>query len=192
LLGSALFLTVLGVLNLSCLAQGRERGARGVFASVHDSRAMLPLGVLFGLNLDTAAEILLLAGSAAALHALAPGDWATLALPLSFTAGMALADSGEGLLMVRLYDWAVGDADRSLRLNTVTTALSALLALTVALGQWAALARSEGIFPTLPAIDIDGPVLGAGMTALMAALWLLARWRRRAVAAATPLGVTSD
>ena len=103
-----------------------------------------------------------------------------LAFPLLFMAGMAAADSAEGLLMLRLYDWAVADADRTLRLNTATTALSALLACAVAAMQWLALAQWAGLGLAAPAFvaGLPSPVLGFGATVVLAALWALARSRR--------------
>lgn len=185
LFASAAFLTAVGALNaasLSALGQpGRARA--GMFDRVAHSRAMYPLGLLFGLNLDTAAEIVLLAGSATALHGLGLPLWAMLSFPLLFMAGMAAADSAEGLLMLRLYDWAVADRDRSLRLNTATTGLSAALALGIAAAQWAALAQWTGAsLPALAAtmVELPSPALGFGATVLMAALWGVARWRRPA------------
>jgi high-affinity nickel-transport protein len=182
---SAAFLTTVGALNAASLrALGQPGGARArLFDRVAHSRAMYPLGLLFGLNLDTAAEIVLLAGSATALHGLGLPLWAMLSFPLLFMAGMAAADSAEGLLMLRLYDWAVADRDRTLRLNTATTALSAALALGIAAAQWAALAQWSGA--SLPALaplmaELPSPATGFGATVLMAALWGVARWRRPA------------
>ena len=178
---SAAFLSVIGVLNIAALrapaaaARPRDR----LFDRVADSRAMVPLGMLFGLNLDTAAEILLLAASAVAVNGPALPAWALLAFPLLFMAGMAAADSAQGLLMLRLYDWALADRDRTLRLNTATTALSALLACGIAAVQWLALAQWGGLRPVLPvfAATAPGPLLGFGATAVFATLWALARAR---------------
>ena len=182
LLASAVFLTLIGALNLQLLFALRRRQAppaRALLDGVAGSRGMFPLGLLFGLNLDTAAEVMLLAASAAALHGTLPPA-ALLAFPLLFMAGMAVADSCEGLLMLRLYDWAMADADRSLRLNTATTALSVVLALGVAAWQWLALVQWGIGLPAEPLMD--SVAVGFGATALMTALWLAARgWRPRPV-----------
>jgi len=198
LLASALFLSLIGLLNVRALG---KRGQTPFSSSSHfhlplasGSRSMFPLGLLFGLNLDTAGEVLLLAGSAAALQGLALPPWLAMAFPLLFAAGMALADSLEGLLMLRLYDWAMADGDRSLRLNTATTALSAALALSVAGVQWLGLAQWAGAGLALPSLTlVDGAVVGAGATALMTVMWAAARMRRRspAVARVTRVGVAS-
>ena len=148
---------------------------------------MFPLGMVFGLNLDTAAEVVLLAASASAVGAAALPLWATLTFPLLFMAGMSAADSAEGLLMMRLYDWAVADADRTLALNRATTALSVVLALTVAGVQWLALARWLGAPVLADSLgDLAGSATaGLAVTASMATLWAVARLRRFAVAAAS-------
>ena len=189
LLVSASFLTAIGLLNAAALrapaaATGGPRAR--LFDRIGHSRAMYPLGMLFGLNLDTAAEIVLLAASASAAHGLGLPLWAMLSFPLLFMAGMAAADTAEGLLMLRLYDWAVADRDRTLRLNTATTALSALVAGGIAALQWVALAQWAGVQWSLPALlaAVPSPALGLGVTAAFAALWLAARARQAATAVA--------
>jgi len=189
LLVSASFLSVIGVLNAASLRGLATPAPRmRLFDRVAHSRAMYPLGLLFGLNLDTAAEIVLIAAAAAATSGLGLPPWALLAFPLLFMAGMAAADSAEGLLMVRLYDWAAADQDRTLRLNTATTALSALLACGIAAMQWVALAQWGGLGLVLPAFiaDVPSPLLGLGATAGFAALWAAARARRAPATVARP------
>jgi len=187
LLASALFLTLVGGLNAASLRALRHRAhpRAGLFDRVAHSRAMYPLGLLFGLNLDTAAEIVLLAAAAATVEAGLPA-WAILSLPLLFMAGMAAADSAEGLFMLKLYDWAHADRDRTLRLNTATTALSAGLALGIAALQWLALAQWAGVRPDLALLAVPSPALGLGATGLFAALWLAARLRRAGAPLARP------
>jgi high-affinity nickel-transport protein len=189
LLVSASFLTVIGLLNVAALraTAAVTRGPRArLFDRISHSRAMYPLGMLFGLNLDTAAEVVLLAASATAAHGLGLPLWAMLSFPLLFMAGMAAADSAEGLLMLRLYDWAVADRDRTLRLNTATTALAALVAGGIAAMQWLALAQWAGVDAVLPALlaAVPSPALGLGITAMFAALWLAARARQAAATVA--------
>jgi len=81
----------------------------------------------------------------------------------------------------------VTDANRTGSLNQATTALSVALAFGVAGVQWLGLAHWFGA----PAAAGDfgdglaGATLGVAMTALMATLWLAARWRRQAVAVAS-------
>jgi nickel/cobalt transporter (NiCoT) family protein len=183
---SAAFLTAVGALNAAALRRPAAPAPPSVFDRVVHSRAMYPMGLLFGLNLDTAAEVVLLAAAAAALHGAQLPLWVVLAFPVLFMAGMAAADSAEGLLMLRLYDWAVDDRDRTLRLNTATTTLSALMALAIAALQWAALAQWAG-WPAgvleralERALAVPSPAVGFGATALLALLWAAARLRRAA------------
>lgn len=142
---SAGFLTLVGLANLRLLARLlRQRHA--AVAHRHDaddavrgtdrSWKMFPLGMLFGLSFDTASEIALLAISVAAAQGGAVPLWGVMLLPLLFTAGMATVDTLESLLMLRLYDWAIADRDRTLRLNTLVTGLSVCLALAVAMHGW--------------------------------------------------------
>ena len=185
LLGSAVFLTALGLLNLRALRAQPAGPSR--YGHVAHSRAMFPLGMVFGLNLDTAGEVVLLAASAAAVNAAGLPLWALMLFPLLFTAGMSAADSAEGLLMMRLYDWAVADANRTLSLNRATTALSVVFALSVAGVQWIALAHWFGA-PALAGDAgefIGSATVGLAVTTLMATLWLAARLRRQALAASS-------
>jgi high-affinity nickel-transport protein len=182
---SAGFLTLIGLANLRFLARmlrghSAAGGGHGGFWRVMDradrSWKMLPLGMLFGLSFDTASEVALLALSLAAAHDGRAPLVAVLLLPLLFTAGMAAMDTLESLLMLRLYDWAIADGDRTLRLNTVITGLSVALALAVALHGWIGLFDHD-----LRAATewIDSASLGLLMTALLLGLGALARWCRR-------------
>ncbi len=67
---------------------------------------MYPLGFLFGLGFDTATEVALLGISAAQAHHAVP-FWTIMVFPALFTAGMSLIDATDGILMTRLYGWAL-------------------------------------------------------------------------------------
>ena len=69
-------------------------------------RRMFAVGFLFGLGLDTAATVIALVLGAGMLGG---GLAGVLVLPLAFTAGMALADSADGVAMARIYRWASDD-----------------------------------------------------------------------------------
>ena len=89
---------------------------------------MLPLGFLFGLGFDTATEIGLLALSAAqAASGLSLVQ--VLIFPSLFTAGMAVIDTADSVLMVGAYGWALTDPQRKLTYNRVVTGISVALAL---------------------------------------------------------------
>lgn len=91
---------------------------------------MYPLGLLFGLGLDTATSIAMLsiAGSAALVT---QSVWAMLALPIIFTAGMALGDTINSLVMTKAYSWAIDKPARRIAYNAAVTAASIVIALAV-------------------------------------------------------------
>jgi nickel/cobalt transporter (NiCoT) family protein len=186
---SAGFLTLIGLANLRLFAARlRERhsvqrhhqdfGLSRAGRRVDHSWKMFPLGMLFGLSFDTASEVALLAISVAAAHDSSIPVWGVMLLPLLFTAGMASTDTLESLLMLRLYDWAIGDRDRTLRLNTVITGLSVCLALAVALHEWIDLCSRQ--LRGAPAWSfVDSSTVGLLVTAVLLGLgvvaWLLRR-----------------
>jgi nickel/cobalt transporter (NiCoT) family protein len=186
---SAGFLTLIGLANLRLLAARlRKRhadpghrhplGLDRAGHSVDHSWKMFPLGMLFGVSFDTASEVALLAISVAAAHDGSIPFWGVMLLPLLFTAGMALMDTLESLLMLRLYDWAIADHDRTMRLNTLITGLSVCLALAVALHEWIDLCSSRIRGLPLFAL-VDSPTMGLLVTAIFLGLgaiaWLLRR-----------------
>ncbi len=189
--GSALFLTLIGLLNLALLTRlhrQREAGEqlstvsyrpfiRLSFARIDRSWKLYPLGMLFGLGFDTASEIAVLAMSVTAVQTGVLSSWEVMAFPLLFAAGMSLMDSVEGLLVLRLYDWAVDDRARTLRLNMLLTGLSVCIALGVAGIRWV-----QVLMPSASArafTDWAGSgLLGVAATLVMVALWALAVWLR--------------
>jgi nickel/cobalt transporter (NiCoT) family protein len=89
---------------------------------------MYPLGALFGLGFDTATEIGLLSISAAeAAQGLSLGT--VLVFPALFTAGMALVDTTDSVLMGEAYGWAFVHPMRKLWYNLTITAASVAVAL---------------------------------------------------------------
>lgn len=135
--------------------------------------------MLFGLSFDTASEIALLAISVAAAQGGAVPLWGVMLLPLLFTAGMATVDTLESLLMLRLYDWAIADRDRTLRLNTLVTGLSVCLALAVAMHGWVHLYGQRAPLAASLSPTVDSSTVGLLATALLLALGTLAWLRRR-------------
>jgi high-affinity nickel-transport protein len=155
---SAAFLIVIGLINLVVLLdvfrrfQAVRRGGslddealhdhldnRGLLARlfrpalrlVDRSWKMYPVGVLFGLGFDTASEVGLLGLSAAfgAGGQLPVG--LILLLPLLFTAGMSLADTTDGVLMLGAYGWAFVKPIRKLWYNLSITFVSVMVALVI-------------------------------------------------------------
>ena len=199
---SGVFLILLGTLNLSSL-----KGLRQVLRDVRSGRflqseldghldnrgvinrllrpmsrlvdrpwKMLPIGVLFGLGLDTAASISLFVFAGV----LTPGlPWyAALVLPIVFTAGMALFDSADGILMNHVYQWASTDPLRKVYYNLIVTGLSVFVAFFVGgMGLMAMLTDlgvGGGTLEMLAAVDLAflGPVL-FGVFALTGLLLVL-------------------
>lgn len=193
---SALILTGLGLANLAVfgrlvrnrhapqaatgLTMARPWLARSLGAIDHSWR-MYPVGMLFGLGFDTATEVALLALSVGAVQSGHFPLWAIMIFPLLFTAGMCLMDTLQSLLMLRVYDWAIADDNRSLQLNTVVTGISVLLALGIAGLRWTDLAGISTGFAGLA----GGNIIGLLVTGALALMWFAARYRRRRGDAAT-------
>jgi high-affinity nickel-transport protein len=88
---------------------------------IRSSWHMYPLGVLFGLGLETASEVTLLTLSATAVASGTVSLLAALSLPLLFAAGMSTFDTCDGLLMSWAYAWSGRNTARKLYYNIVTT-----------------------------------------------------------------------
>lgn len=118
---------------LDTLLAGRgllARLFRPLFGSVRRSWHMYPLGFLFGLGFDTATEVGLL-GIAATQAARGMSPWQALVFPALFTAGMALVDTTDSVLMAGAYGWAFVQPLRKLWYNLTITAASVLVALLI-------------------------------------------------------------
>jgi high-affinity nickel-transport protein len=151
---SALFLLAIGVANLFILRgtwrsfararQGNVRKdpgpdsalsgggpllwlCRPLLRSIRASWHMYPLGFLFGLGFDTATEIGLL-GIAAVQAQRGMSPWLVMVFPALFTAGMALVDTADSVLMTGAYGFALINPMRKLWYNLTMTATSILVA----------------------------------------------------------------
>lgn len=108
--------------------------SKHVFAVIDRPYKMYFVGLLFGLGFDTATEITIIAiASMQGEKGVPPGD--ILFLPFLFTAGMALLDFVDGLLMLGVYGWALISPLQKLYYNLVITAVSSLFALFIAFVQ---------------------------------------------------------
>ncbi|MSP95136.1 MAG: HoxN/HupN/NixA family nickel/cobalt transporter [Alphaproteobacteria bacterium] len=150
---------------------------RPLFRFIRASWQMYPLGFLFGLGFDTATEIGLLGISAAqAADGLSP--FALLIFPALFTAGMALIDTLDSVLMLGAYGWAFVKPIRKLYYNLTITAVSVLVALLIgsveALGLIAEKLQLHGMFWDwiLMLNDQLGP-LGYVIVGLFVVSWLI-------------------
>ena len=103
---------------------------RPLFRLVTRSWHMYPLGFLFGLGFDTATEVAVLAISAAESAKGLPFG-AVMVFPLLFTAGMALVDTTDSVLMVGAYGWAFVEPMRKLFYNFTITLVSVVVAVVV-------------------------------------------------------------
>ena len=103
---------------------------RPLFGLIRSSWQMYPLGLLFGLGFDTATEIGVL-GISAAQAAKGLSVLSLLIFPALFTAGMALVDTADSVLMTHAYGWAFVKPIRKLYYNLTITAVSVLVAFLV-------------------------------------------------------------
>lgn len=106
-------------------------GAR-VRSLVRSSWHMAPVGFLFGLGMETASEVTLLALSASSASAGQIPPLAVLSLPILFAAGMSAFDTADSLLMSRAYSWGFRSPARRLYYNLTTTGLTVGVAAFVA------------------------------------------------------------
>ena len=101
-----------------------------LMSSIEHTWQLYFVGFVFGLGFDTATEVLLLAGTAAAVTQGLPA-YAVLTLPLLFSGGMMLCDSVDGLFMNFAYGWAFARPVRKVYYNITITALSVAVAFLV-------------------------------------------------------------
>ncbi|HVO01819.1 MAG TPA: HoxN/HupN/NixA family nickel/cobalt transporter [Candidatus Cybelea sp.] len=166
--------------DLQSLLGGRgliARLLRPLFRMVRHSWQMFPIGLLFGLGFDTATEVALFGISAAEAsqgHSL----WLILVFPALFTAGMALVDTLDGVLMVGAYGWAYKRPIRKLYYNLTITSVSVLVAVLIGgietLGLIADKAGLEGGFwDAVAGLAGNFGTLGYGIIGLFAFSWLI-------------------
>lgn len=199
---SALFLYLIGIINLVVLidvyrmfrrvTRGEaysevsleefldKRGFMNRFfgrlmRTIDKSWKMYPLGVLFGLGFETAAEVALLG-----ISATAAGDGlpviVVMLFPLLFAAGMTLVDTTDSILMLGAYGWAFVKPIRKLYYNLNITLLSVLVALVIgtieALSVLAGRFELDGAFWTwIRGVDFE--TLGYIIIGLFGLSWLV-------------------
>jgi nickel/cobalt transporter (NiCoT) family protein len=113
-------------------AQLQSRGLMSRFfgrwmRSITHARQLFFVGFAFGIGFDTASEVVLLAGTAAAATEQLPW-YAVLSLPLLFAGGLTLLDTADGLFMNTAYGWAFARPVRKLYYNITITAVSIAVA----------------------------------------------------------------
>jgi high-affinity nickel-transport protein len=159
---------------------------RPMMRSVRRSWHMYPLGVLFGLGFDTATEVGLLAISASqAAQGLSPVQ--ILVFPALFTAGMALIDTADSVLMAGAYGWAFVNPVRKLWYNLTVTGASVIVALVIggiqALGLLAdRFGLAGGVWDVVAGLNGDLADFGLAVIGIFAACWgvsaAIYRWKR--------------
>jgi len=162
---------------LPCASGVLARIFRPLFGFIRASWQMYPLGLLFGLGFDTATEIGVL-GISAAQAAKGLSILPLLIFPALFTAGMALVDTADSVLMTRAYGWAFVKPIRKLYYNLTITAVSVLVALLVgsveALGLVAdRFALTGGFWDAVIALNSQFGVLGYLIIVLFVVSWIV-------------------
>ena len=199
---SGIFLWIIGLMNLAALGgilrvfRGMRHGrfdeaelerhldARGFLnrflgrltRSVSQPWHIYPVGVLFGLGFDTATEVglLVLAGGAAAFSL---PFYAILVLPVLFAAGMALADTIDGVLMTGAYGWAFRHPVRKVFYNLTITSISVAVALGIGTIELVGVVADQAHVTRGPLAALAGVPLdyaGYAMVALFLSAWLVA------------------
>lgn len=148
---------------------------RPLFRAVQQSWHLYPLGFLFGLGFDTATEIGLL-GIAATQSAQGMSPWQTMVFPALFTAGMALIDTSDSVLMVGAYGWAFVEPLKKLWYNLAITGASVAVALLIggveALGLVAdKLALGGGFWSAVARLNDNMSCFGFAVIAIFALAW---------------------
>lgn len=159
---------------------------RPLFAMIHRSWHMYPLGLLFGLGFDTATEIGLLGISAAEVSK-GLSLWSILIFPILFAAGMSLIDTTDNILMLGAYGWAFVKPVRKLFYNMTITFVSVIVALVVggieALGLLAGRLQFSGTFwNAVRRLNDNFGTLGYLIIGLFMLCWVLSiafyKWHR--------------
>ena len=147
---------------------------RPLFRFVRESWLMYPVGFLFGLGFDTASEVGLLALSAISAQKGVPFLF-IMVFPLLFTAGMMLADTTDGVLMLGAYGWAFVKPVRKLYYNLNITLISVIVAVVVGGIEVLQVISSE-LHLTGPAWDFVNNTLDLGNVGFFIVAILLLSW----------------
>jgi high-affinity nickel-transport protein len=151
-------------------------------ALIRSSWHMYPVGLLFGLGLETASEVTLLGLAAQSASQGALPLLATLTLPLLFASGMSVLDTCDSLLMTRAYSWAFRSPARKLYYNMATTAMTVLIAGfigSVYLADLLAKYAGAAFLDSYASLADHFEYLGYGIVAVFVISWLVAAvlWR---------------
>jgi high-affinity nickel-transport protein len=157
----------------------RMLGARAR-SLIRSSWHMYPVGVLFGLGLETASEVTLLALSASTFSTGRLPALAVLTLPLLFAAGMSAFDTADSLLMSWAYAWSFRSPARRLFYNIATTGMTVVVAVFIASVYLAGMIHDHlhvgGVLGAYAGLADHFELLGYVIVGLFATAWLGAMW----------------
>jgi high-affinity nickel-transport protein len=150
---------------------------RRLFRLIGKSWHMYLLGFLFGLGFDTATEVGLL-GLSATEASKGLAVWSILVFPALFTAGMALVDSTDSILMLGAYGWAFVKPIRKLYYNMTITAVSVVVAVLIggieALGLVGDQFKMQGrIWEAIGSLNAHFNTLGFVIIGVFAVCWMV-------------------
>jgi len=166
-----------------------------VFVMVNRPEKMYLVGFLFGLSFDSATQVGLL-GLAAMTSTDEPLPlWTISLVPFSFSCGMCLVDTANGLLMLATYSWADVDQMQKLTYNLVVTSLSSILALAISMLEvlqiFADKAGLDGgawtMIKDLNMASIGYAIIGCFLIIFLTSISTAKCCRRRATSMAAPL-----
>ncbi len=156
-----------------------SRLCRRLFGMVGSSWQMYLVGFLFGLGFDTATEVGLLGISAAQANQGLP-IWSIMLFPALFTAGMALVDTADSILMLGAYGWAFAKPLRKLYYNIAITSVSVAVALGVGALETLGLVRdwynpSGRFWDSVAKLTDDGAsgMIGFAVIGIFALSWIV-------------------
>jgi nickel/cobalt transporter (NiCoT) family protein len=146
-----------------------------LFKLINRSWHIYPVGLLFGFSFDTASEIALLAISAGAAERDVPLA-GIIAIPILFSAGMALMDTADGIFMVTAYNWAFSTPVRKVYYNLTVTGMSVGAALGICIVEVAQvltfrLGLTNGFWSYLQNINFE--IIGYLLVGIFVLTWML-------------------
>ena len=153
-----------------------NRYFRPVFKILRKPWQIYPIGVLLGLGFDTATEVALIAISGGVgVNSNVP-IWMILVLPFTFTCGMVLVDTTDGVTMRMAYGWAFLNPIRKIYYNLTVTVISVFTALVIGSVELLQVTASElrlyGTFWNW-LISLDFESIGFGIIVIFLATWLV-------------------
>ncbi|MFL6138132.1 MAG: HoxN/HupN/NixA family nickel/cobalt transporter [Frankiaceae bacterium] len=150
---------------------------------IRSSWHMYPVGLLFGLGLETASEVTLLALAASSASSGQLPTLAVLTLPLLFAAGMSAFDTADSLVMRWAYAWSFRSPARRLYYNIATTGMTVVVALVIGTvylaGLLADTVHAGGAVAAYASLSDHFELLGYVIVGLFVSSWLgaMAFWR---------------